>query len=351
MVQSSQPEGPINAGALRMPAEWEPQAAIWLSWPHNLETWPKNLAQAQFEFIRLAKVIAETQAVNVLCSSGLHAEVQTQCRTALGDVSNLTLVDIPTNDAWARDYAPTFVKKTDGTLAAVDWHYNAWGGKYPPYDCDQNVCGRVAERLEIEVVDPQICLEGGAIEVNGRGVMLSTRSCALDPNRNPEHGLGDVDEILGRHLGTDKHIWLSGNSLEGDDTDGHIDQLARFVDHQTIVYAWTTDKNDSQYFGLEKNLIELRRELVANDLGNISLIPLPIPAPIEYCGRRIPASYCNFLITNELVIVPQFKQLQDQLAINCFKRVFPSREVVGLDSLNLSVGLGSFHCLSQQQPQ
>jgi len=332
-----------------MPAEWEPQAAVWLSWPHNLETWPTNLAEAQAEFVTLVQAIAARQSVFVLAASSRDSEVFARCQTALGDIENVTLLDIPTNDAWARDYAPTFVKNSNGQLAAINWHYNAWGGKYPPFDDDQKVCAQVAEYLGIEIVDPKFCFEGGAIEVNTNGVLLSTKSCALDPNRNPDHTLELVDQTLARHLGTAKHIWLSGDAIAGDDTDGHIDQLARFVDNQTIVYAWTAE-DDSQYSGLARNLEDLQRELSSAGLEKVSLVPLPIPTAIHYCERRIPASYCNFLITNELVIVPQFGQPEDHLALAALIPLFPSRTVLALDSLNLSVGLGSFHCLSQHQP-
>lgn len=340
-----------------MPAEWQPQSAVWLSWPHNVETWPDNLLQAQSEFVEFAKTIAATQQVFVLASAAardLDPTLVEAARDAFADISNLTVVDIATNDAWARDYAPTFVVKNDASeksLMAIDWRYNAWGGKYPPFDDDQKVCQQVAEHLRIPCVNPNFCFEGGAIEVNESGVLLSTKSCALDPNRNPNHSIEEVDTLLSNMLGTTKHIWLTGDSIEGDDTDGHIDQLARFVNDETIVYAWAEDETDSQFEGLKKNRNNLRRELNSKGLEHYQLVPLPIPRKIELHGRRIPASYCNFLITNELVVVPQFGEPEDAKAVQILKPFFPKRLVVGLVSLNLSVGLGSFHCLSQQQPK
>ncbi len=336
--------------ALRMPSEWEPQAAIWLSWPHNNETWPENLREAQEEFSQLVKAIARTQAVFVMAKSSTDPAVFQFADRALGGLGNVTVLDIATNDAWARDYAPTFVKNSAGRTTAIDWRYNAWGGKYPPFDDDQKACAEVARHLGIDTISLDFCFEGGAVEVNGTGVLLSTKSCALDPNRNPDTTIEAIDLLLSRHLGTSKHIWLGGGAIEGDDTDGHIDQLARFTDEKTIVYAWTDRKDDPQLDRLKQNRDEFRQQLEITGLREFRLIPLPIPARIEHCKRRIPASYCNFLITNDLVIVPQFGQPEDNQAIEILSGLFSRRQTIGLNSLNLSVGLGSFHCLSQQQP-
>lgn len=331
---------------LRMPAEWERQSAIWLSWPHNRETWPENLDAAQNEFIDLVATIAPAQPVFVMAAG----DVLRLARRRLGSIANVTFVDIPTNDAWARDYGPTFVIDSNQHLVAVNWYYNAWGGKYPPFDDDQKAARRMAEFLGIDFVALDFCFEGGAIEVNDNAVMLGTRSCSLDPNRNPNISLEQVEKVLGENLGVQTLIWLSGDAIEGDDTDGHIDQLARFTDRETIVYAWSDNPNDPQAVGLTQNLDDLRSELAAAELEHYRLIPLPIPGPLEYCQRRIPASYCNFLITNDLVLVPQYGEPEDAQAIDILTPLFPARAVVGLPSMNLSVGLGSFHCLSQQQP-
>lgn len=329
-----------------MHAEWERQSAIWLSWPHNIETWPENLAAAQHEFVELVAAIAQTQPVYIMAAG----DALRPASHGVGAIANVTLVNIPTNDAWARDYAPTFVSDLNNRLVAVDWHYNAWGGKYPPFGDDQNVAKRVAAYLGIECVSLDLCFEGGAIEVNDVDVLLSTRSCALDPNRNPNTPLAKIEELLCDYLGAQKLVWLSGAAIEGDDTNGHIDQLARFTDCETIVYAWSSDPSDPQTPGLTQNLDDLKQQLSAGGLGHFRLIPLPIPRPILYCNRRIPASYCNFLITNELVLVPQFEVPEDALALKTLTPLFPTRHVIGLNSINLSVGLGSFHCLSQQQP-
>jgi agmatine deiminase len=330
-----------------MPAEWLPQSATWLSWPHNQETWPENLAQAQAEFVTFAGTIAEVQPVKVMCA-GAAAD---QAALALNKIENLELITIPTNDAWARDYAPTFVQH-QGQLIAINWRYNAWGGKYPPFDHDEQVATRVGNHLGIPVVSPDLCFEGGGIEVNDRGIMLCTETCALNPNRNPGKTLAEVEAIFKKHLGVKKIVWLPGDAIIGDDTDGHIDQLARFTDDRTIVYAWSDDDHDPQQTGLAENRDALCRGLDAAGHADYRLIPLPIPPAMEWHGRRIPASYCNFLICNGLVIVPKFSHPEsDGQAMNILEPLFPKHRLVALDSLNLTVGLGSFHCLSQQQPQ
>jgi agmatine deiminase len=332
---------------LSMPAEWEPQDAIWLSWPHNIETWPSNLREAQGEFADLARTIASTQPVKILCGDELLPDAQNR----IGEVRDLEWVAIATNDAWARDYAPTFVQDlAANSLVAIDWHYNAWGGKYPPYEKDQQVAQRVARHLGIESVSPDLCFEGGGLEINQNGLVISTQTCALDPHRNPGKSLTDVEQLFQKFLGATHTVWLTGDAIEGDDTDGHIDQLARFTDNETVVYAWSDDPFDRQQPLLARNLRELKVGL--SEAGSeFRLVPLPIPQPIRLSDRRIPASYCNFLICNHLVVVPQFQQkAADEKAIKILTSLFPKRDVVGLSSLHLSVGLGSFHCLSQQQP-
>ena len=334
----------------RWPAEWETQAAIWLTWPDNKETWPENLLAAQIEFCALVHSLAEMVTVRVIVNQpSLDDAYQRLIRP---DIRNVGFINIPTNDAWARDYAPTFVVSDQNELIAIDWDYNAWGGKYPPFEDDQQVASKIATGMTIETLKPGLCFEGGAIETNGQGIVLSTLSCACDPNRNsgsPEELKQCFEAAFEKYLGAKQTIWLPGDAIDGDDTDGHIDQLARFTDAKTLVYAWC-DADDSQHTGLTKNLAALKTGLARAD-DDFALHALPIPnQPIEFCGRRLPASYCNFLITNDLVVVPQFGCPEDAQAMEILKPLFPDRYVVGLPSRNLSVGLGSLHCLSQQQP-
>lgn len=354
----------------RMPAEWEPQQAVWLTWPANVQTWPRNLQAAQIEFCALVHSLAEMVTVRVMVNQpNLEDAYQKLIRP---DIRNVGFINIPTNDAWARDYAPTFVfeasenaasenevsgNEASKKLVAIDWEYNAWGGKYPPFDDDQKVARKIAAGLSIEAIQPGLCFEGGAIETNGQGLVLSTLSCALDRNRNQYTDkvaqLQKFETAFENFLGAGQTIWLPGDALIGDDTDGHIDQLARFTDARTIVYAWCKE-SDPQRPALEANLAALRRGLAetgeAEADTDFQLIPLLVPEPIEIDGQRIPASYCNFLITNDLVVVPQFGCPEDHLAMDVLRGLFPDRYVAGLPSRNLAVGLGSFHCLSQQQP-
>ncbi len=329
---------------LNMPPEWSRQSGTWLAWPHNSDTWPINLVEAQTEFVELARQIALNQPVFVVASNAALEEAKHQ----FSGSSGIHFVDLPTNDAWVRDYGPTFVIDV-GTekLLALDWKYNAWGGKYPPFDHDQAAAKKIASHLRIECITSDVCIEGGAIEVSD-DIVLTTTSCLLDPNRNPNGTQPFFEDLFRDYLGK-QTVWLSGDCIEGDDTDGHIDQLARFVDNKTILYAWTDDE-DPQQVGLKRNLSDLKSGLGSIGRDEINLIPLNLPAPIYFDEQRIPASYCNFLITNQSVIVPQFDDPNDIAAIQTIADCFPERTVVGLPSKNLSVGLGSFHCLSQQQP-
>jgi agmatine deiminase len=329
-----------------MPAEWETQVGTWVSWPHNVETWPENLLAAQAEFVAFVKAIAVDQPAIVMTPA---SELE-KAKSFLAGHDNVSVLQIETNDAWARDYAPTFVvDRNIGETVSVDWHYNAWGGKYPPFDADQKVASSIATHLGIRNVDGGLCLEGGAIEMNSAGVLLTTESCVLNPNRNPGKSKRDAETILRERLGCLRVVWLPGESetdrlLQGDDTDGHIDQLARFVNDTTLVYA-AVDKNDPRRSAAELNL-----SVIEKALPDVERVPLKIPKPFSHCGRTIPASYCNFLITNGSVIVPQFDVPEDSAAVERLADLFEGRKIVPLPSRNLSVGLGSFHCLSQQQP-
>ena len=336
---------------LRMPAEWEPQSTIWLAWPDNRETWPENRVQAQIEFTALVKTLAEVLPVQVMVN---QASLPIAQRNLIQpDTVSIGLVDIPTNDAWARDYAPTFVLDAADRIVAIDWDYNAWGGKYPPYDDDQQVARRIAAGMQVARLQPGLCFEGGAIESNGAGLILSTRSCAIDPNRNSQIPEADrlerFEAAFADFLGSSRTVWLPGDGIAGDDTDGHIDQLARFVGPRTLVVA-SCSPDDPQYTALQANQ-EALREALAETGDTYELVPLPVPSPLEWFGRRIPASYCNFVIANDVVVVPQFSDPEDERALAIFKERFADRYVIGLPSRNLAVGLGSFHCLTQTVPQ
>ena len=331
-----------------MPAEWSNHAATFLSWPHNKKTWPHNLRQAQVEFIRLVKAIQSCEPVYLLADQAFHHHIVQQFQSVCGDDSCPMLLDIPTNDAWIRDYGPSFV--TDGIqLIAIDWHYNAWGGKYPPFDDDQKVTKRLLSHdFVFERFESSLCLEGGAIESDGQNVVMCTRSCALDPNRNLKSTV-EVQAELKKCLGLQQIIWLPGDAIVGDDTDGHIDQLARFVPGNRILHA-VAASSDSQFEALDHNRRALFSELKRLGL-EYELIELPVPEPVFAFENRLPASYCNFYVCNGAVLVPMFDQPLDTAATEIISDCFPDRKVIGLPSIHLAVGLGSFHCLTQQMPQ
>ena len=332
----------------RMPAEWEPQSAVWASWPHNAETWPLDiLPAAQSEWSAMVRAIVSSgQTVFVM----VPKQQMEDASLGFGDDANVRLVPIETDDAWARDYAPTFVEdKRSGELVAIDWHYNGWGEKYPPFDSDQQVAKKVADFLQTRHLAGGLCGEGGAIEISQSGVLLTTESCFPNPNRNPGLVQSEVERLLKDRLGCHRVVWLPGDppgsqTLYGDDTDGHIDQLARFVDNDTIVHAWVESADP------RRDAIAANVDALARQLPEANLVPLMLPQPFELFGRAIPASYCNFLVTNDLVIVPQFDVPEDEAALKTLAGLFGDRVIEPLGSRILSFGLGSFHCLTQQQP-
>jgi len=345
----------LHSAGFHMPAEWHPHAATWLAWPHNQETWPKNLPEARDEFWQLAETIAKDEPVCLIANPSSRINNTDLPNWPTGHSNNnIRLIELPTNDAWMRDYGPTFcINSTTQQLAAVDWHYNAWGGKYPPYDADQQITSKILNQLEGKPdclhIQPKLCLEGGAVEIDSHGTLLCTTSCAMNENRNPNLPAATLIERLQKTLGAKSVIWLPGDSIEGDDTDGHIDQLARFTPSDSILYAWS-DASEAQQRKLIDNRDALRQ---AVDCGSLQkeLVPLPLPDPVYFQETRLPASYCNFYITNRSVIVPQFDMPQDLAAIEINQKHFPNHQAIGLPSRHLLVGLGSFHCLTQQQPQ
>ncbi|MEZ6096959.1 MAG: agmatine deiminase family protein [Pirellulaceae bacterium] len=331
----------------RMPEEWARHAATWLSWPRNGDTWPNNLAAAQQEFVELVRAIAAFEPVKVMAGKDFDFD---QATRALANISNVDVVPIQTNDAWARDYAPTFVvDREHGQLAAVDWFYNAWGGKYPPFDDDQKVTEKVAQHLGCQHTRVDLCLEGGAVEVDELGTLFCTKTCAFDEHRNPGLSPAEIEQRIMEAIGATQAVWLHGDALVGDDTDGHIDQLARCAPGGVILFAWTDDQTNEQYGGLAQNRNDLTSGL-ANLALEKTLVPLPIPDPVMMFDVQIPACYCNFYITNGGVIVPTFGAKQDDEAARIIGEHFPNHELVQCPSANLTVGLGSFHCLTQQQP-
>ncbi|MCC7086865.1 MAG: agmatine deiminase family protein [Pirellulales bacterium] len=329
-----------------MPAEWERHASTWLAWPHKLESWPGRFELIPPIFARFVKTLARFERVNVLAGG---TAVMAKAQGMVGDVPNVTLHDIPTNDAWVRDHGPTFLVGLDQLPPAlVDWQYNAWGGKYPPFDLDNDVPRRIAEVTDRQRFSPGIVLEGGAIDTNGRGTFLTTEQCLLNPNRNPKLSRTDIEQYLAGYLGAKKILWL-GEGIEGDDTDGHIDELARFVGPRTVVAVVEEDPADANYRPLQDNYKRLQH-MTDEDDRPLEIVPLPMPRPMHYEGQRIPGSYCNFYLANGVAVVPEFGDPSDARVNETLAKLLPDREIVAIPARDLFWGLGAFHCLTQQEP-
>lgn len=330
----------------RWPAEWEPHDATWVTWPRNPETWPHNLADAQREHAAFIKIIAEHEPVRVLAGGDAGAT----SRAALKKNSNVELVDLPSNDAWMRDHGATFViDQSTEQLVALDWIFNAWGGKYPPFDRDQAAATGMANHIATRVVHCGLVMEGGALETDGQGTLLTTESCALDPIRNPGITRSQFEEVMQKLLGIHTTVWLPGDAIVGDDTDGHIDQIARFLNPSQVAFTAPSNPEDPNHAIQQRNRNALEMWIEQHS-ESIDLIPLPSPGVVELFSTRLPASYCNFYLANGLVLVPAFGVPEDEQALGLLKDLYPDRRVVSSPSRNLLWGLGSFHCLTQQQP-
>lgn len=336
----------------RMPAEWEPHAATWLAWPHKEASWPGNFAPIPGIWVEMVRALETHERVNILVND---VAAETQVRALLRDAQvsdrNVVLHRIPTDDAWARDHGPIFVTRRvqgRGELAAIDWIYNAWGGKYPPWAHDDAVPQHVASRLGVRRFAPGIVLEGGSIDVNGRGTLLTSEACLLNPNRNPHLSRAQIETYLCDYLGVRNILWL-GDGIVGDDTDGHIDDLARFVDARTVVTVIEDHRGDENYERLQANYERLQH-MTDQDGEALRIVTLPMPEPVHYDGQRLPASYANFYIANAVVLVPIFNDANDARALSTLQELFPQRRVVGINARAMVWGLGAFHCVTQQQP-
>ncbi|GAB4421590.1 MAG: agmatine deiminase family protein [Bacteroidia bacterium] len=348
---SADPSTPRALG-YRFPAEWAPHAATWLSWPHKEASWPGKLDSIYPVYAAFVRLLSEVEAVHInVRDEAMREAAAAMLRTTGADMRQVHLHLHPTDDAWCRDHGPAFVLRSGPAphKAVVDWRYNAWGDKYPPYDLDNQIPGRIADYLGLPRFEPGIVMEGGSIEVNGDGTLLTTEACLLNPNRNPHLTRAEIETYLRAYYGQEQILWLR-DGIVGDDTDGHIDDLTRFVNRDTVVTVVERDPQDENYPILQENLA-LLREMRLRDGSPLRIVELPMPDPVEYDGQRLPASYANFYIANGLVVVPTYRCAQDQAALDILQGCFPDRRVVGLDSTDIIWGLGSFHCLSQQEPR
>ncbi len=333
------------------PAEFAKQSAMWLSWPHKEASWPGKIESVYPVYAQFIKLVAEGQRVHInVLDAAMQQRAMGYVQEAGADLNNVQFFIHPTNDAWCRDHGPAFLinPKADQKKMIVDWGYNAWGGKYPPFDLDDNIPTLIAGHYNIPVVYPGIVMEGGSVDFNGRGTVLTTTSCLLNENRNPHLNQGQIEKYLIDFYGVDNILWL-GDGIVGDDTDGHIDDITRFVNADTVVTVVEENKNDDNYHLLQENLHSLKKMRLENG-KQLNIVELPMPSAVVYEDMRLPASYANFYIANKYVVVPTFRDMNDDKALSILQQCFPDRKVVGLDSWDIIWGLGSFHCLSQQEP-
>ena len=333
----------------RFPAEWEPHAATWFSWPRPEGiSFPDAYEEVLPALIKMVDALRESEPVNINVPNADFEQIVRKQFAGI-DISHVTFHHIPTNECWCRDHGPIFVKRdADHSLAIIDWDYNAWGWKYPPVDFDEDVPTRIAETLGLEVFYPKIVMEGGSLEVNGTGTLLTTTSCLLNANRNPDLSRAQIEQKLRDYLGVRHFLWLV-DGIAGDDTDGHIDDISRFVERQTVVTVVEDDPEDVNYEPLQHNL-HLLKEMQIEDGSPLHVMALPMPSAVIKQEQRLPASYANFYIANKVVLLPIFHQATDAWAISVMQQAFPTRRIVGIDCRELIWGLGAFHCLSQQQP-
>jgi agmatine deiminase len=343
-------EGTPRELGFRMPAEWEPQEAVWLSWPHNYATWPGKYRPVPYNFARIVETISRFQPVRINAAKKLHARARRLCERAGARLDRVAFYDHPTNDAWCRDHGPIFVKNSEtGEVALTDWAYNAWGDKYPPYDLDNEIPPSIEKALNLRRFVRDMVLEGGSIDVNGQGALLTSEQCLLHPNRNPGLTKAQIELALRDYLGVTDIYWL-GDGIVGDDTDGHIDDMTRFFKPDGFITCVEPNTKEKNHTILADNLERLKK--FRTPAGKkFDIVELPMPRPFGYKRQRVPASYANFLIINGAVLVPTFRQPgPDARAVEIIGSCFPGREAIGIDCYHLIWGLGTLHCISQQQP-
>jgi agmatine deiminase len=352
-------ETPLEMG-FRMPAEWEPHEATWLAWPHERTDWPGKFAPIPWVYADITRNLARVERVRILVGSGKEKREAVDALKKTG--ANLDAVDfylVPTDRGWIRDFGPIFVKRDarngrESEVGFTKWRFNAWA-KYDNWKRDDAAVKRIAPRLHMEMWEAardagRIVLEGGSIDVNGRGTMLTTEECLLSSEqaRNPGLAREDIEDIFHDYFAVTNVLWLN-RGITGDDTHGHVDDLARFVNPTTVVAVVEENPTDVNYEPLQENFARLR-ELKDQDGKPLRVETLPMPQPVVFDGQRLPASYANFYIANEIVLVPTFNDVNDRLALETLAALFPDRAVIGIASRDLVLGLGTLHCMTQQQP-
>jgi agmatine deiminase len=354
-------ENTPRAQDYRMPAEWEPHEATWLAWPHNPEDWPGKFQPIPWIYAEIVRLLAARERVHLIVeNAAAQSRVKSILKRAGANLDQVSFHAWPTDRGWTRDSGPIFVRNTNGQVGLTNWQFNGWA-KYDDWHLDDQLPGRVRGLLNVPEWQPSIdlengaahrvVLEGGSIDVNGAGLMLTTEECLLSEvqQRNPGVSCEQLEQVFHDYLGIDRVIWLN-RGVAGDDTHGHVDDITRFVGPDTIVTAVEPDTLDANHEPLAENLARLKaaRTLTGKQF---TLVELPLPRPVVFRGQRLPASYANFYIANGVVLVPTFHDRNDRVALNTLAEVFPDREIIGVHCVDLVWGLGTLHCMTQQQPQ
>ncbi len=340
-----------KAAGFTFPAEWHPHRATWLTFPHNDASWQGDrIHKMRPQYLALIKAISKGEQVGIVANSeALKKQIVSALKDFEVDLNKIEFVIKPTNDAWCRDHGPAFLINADTKeKIIVNWGHNAWGGKYPPYDDDNRTPIAIADFLNLPYVTPEIIMEGGSVEFNGAGTILTSKSCLLNPNRNPDLNQGQIEQYLYDYYGAEQVLWVE-DGIVGDDTDGHIDDTTRFVNENTVIACVETDRGDENYEVLQTNL-KMMKEMRLLNGKQLNIIELPMPKAVVIDGFRTPGSYANFLICNAGVIVPIFNNPNDDQAIQIIQSAFPDRKIIPLPSTEIIWGQGSFHCLTQQEP-
>ena len=344
------PSTPAAAGYF-FPAEFHPHEATWLSWPHKEASWPGKIDTIFRPYSQFVAYLSQGEKVRInVANAAMRDFALRHLENAAVNMKNVEFFFHPTNDAWCRDHGPAFLINPSAPQkkVVVDWGYNAWGNKYPPFDLDDVIPTSIANQFQLPVFHPGIVMEGGSVEFNGKGTLLTSTACLLNPNRNPHLNQQQIEQYLRDFYGVHQILWVD-EGIVGDDTDGHIDDTVRFVNEDTVLTVIEHDANDANYELLQHNLRQLSAMKLA-DGRSLNIIELPMPNEVIHEGQRLPASYANFYIANKHVIVPTFRCNRDDQALSIISKCFPDRQTVGIDSTDIIWGLGSFHCLSQQEP-
>ena len=334
----------------RMPAEWEQHEGTWIAWPHEKSDWPGKFGPIQWVYGEFVKRLSRVERVHILVANeSVERNARKAARMSGAVMDALEFVQCPTDRSWTRDYCPIFLRDARGRLSVGDWKFTGWA-KYPNSEVDDAVPSAVAARLRMRAVQPKlgrkrVVLEGGSIDVNGSGLLLTTEECLLSDVqvRNPGFARDDYERVFSEYLGISETIWLQ-RGIAGDDTHGHVDDLCRFVSANTVVLALEREGGDENFEPTQENLRLLKAR------KDLRVVVLPMPEPVVFSGQRLPASYANFYIANELVLMPTFNDPNDRVALTTLAKLFPDREVVGIHSTDLVLGLGTLHCMTQQQP-